>query len=156
MSIHPDSADVPIAEHAPWMPLEGVIEQWAAFAQAATTPQMSKAVSAAFAALSHEQEALQSYHLADQADPCHVLACPSVLSSYELTLDELQQGARAWMRVAYVLEREVRSVSAGTDRLAPLVLEALTHCQRLSCLAHAVLAEQQRRYQQQHEAGTAL
>jgi len=131
------------------MPLEGLIEQWASLAQEATTPQMSKAVSSAFAAFSYEQEALQSYHLAVHEDP-PCLPRPSLLASYELALDELQQGAKAWTSVAYMLESEVRSQRdpGRASTLATLVIEALTHSQRLSCIAHVVRTEQQARYQQ--------
>ncbi|MBV9706062.1 MAG: hypothetical protein JO125_01485, partial [Chloroflexi bacterium] len=74
MPMHPDSAVESTSEHAPWMPLEGLIGQWAAFAQEATTPLLSQAISYVFAALSSEQAALQSYHLATQYDQrCHTL-----------------------------------------------------------------------------------
>jgi hypothetical protein len=64
-----------LLRQGPWMPLQGVIEQWATFAQRVTTPELSKAASCAFAALSCEQQALQSYQHAVQGDFCLSLRC---------------------------------------------------------------------------------
>jgi hypothetical protein len=65
-------------------------------------------------------------------------------------LEEVQQAINEWTTAAQVLENEADrqsdAVFAGT--LRALVVAALTHCQRLTCIAHMVLAEQQRRYQQ--------
>ncbi|MBV8822830.1 MAG: hypothetical protein JO123_08570, partial [Ktedonobacteraceae bacterium] len=83
MPMHPDSSSESPTEYAPWMPLEGLIGQWATFAQEATTPFLSKAVSAAFAAFSYEQEALASYHVARTEHPLGTTPYwPSALEAY--------------------------------------------------------------------------
>ncbi|MBV9021158.1 MAG: hypothetical protein JOZ71_10630 [Ktedonobacteraceae bacterium] len=153
MSTHPDFSVESISEHAPWMPLEGLIDQWAAFAQEATTPLLSKAVSAAFAAFSYEQEALASYHMACTEHPLGTTAYwPSVLEAYDPTLDDLERATKEWTAVAYAL----RSAAFGRDgvclhTLRGLVTEALTQRQRVCRIAHVVRAEQQRRYQPQQQ-----
>jgi len=152
MSTHPD---IPTADYAPWMPLEGLIQQWAAFAQEATTPFLSKAVSAAFAAFSYEQEALAFYHEAQTQHPLGTTSYwPSVLEAYEPTLDDLERAIKEWTAVAYAL----RSAAFGRDgvclhTLGSLVTDAFTERQRVSRILLAVRAEQQQRYQQEKRQG---
>ncbi|MBV9690989.1 MAG: hypothetical protein JO202_14925 [Ktedonobacteraceae bacterium] len=153
MPMHPDHSDIPTADDAPWMPLEGLIEQWAELAQEATTPFLSKAVSAAFAAFSYEQEALASYQLARTEHPLGTTAYwPSALETYEPTLDDLDRASKEWTATAYAL----RSAAFGRDgvclhRLRGLVTDALTERQRVCRIAHVVRAEQQARYHQQKQ-----
>ncbi|MBV9690085.1 MAG: hypothetical protein JO202_10305 [Ktedonobacteraceae bacterium] len=151
MSTHTHQYVVSPTEQAPWMPLEGLIEQWATLAHEATTPQMRKVIGYAFAALSSEQVALQSYHLATQYDQRrHTLCWSSPLDAYAPALGDLHEALREWMSVAYALESEARAQSdpACASTLSALVMEALTHCQRLSCIAHCVRTEQHARYQE--------
>ena len=60
--LSPTCFDIPaqddLAALAPWMPLDELIELWAAFGHAARSAEALKATSFAFAALAHERAAL--------------------------------------------------------------------------------------------------
>jgi hypothetical protein len=130
------------------MPLERALEQWATLAQEVTTPEMSRAVGCAFAALSCEQLALQYYRSALQGAFCFP-TLSSLLNKYDFALEEVQQAVGEWTTVAQLLENEAacRSDAVCAGELRALVVAALTHCQRLGRVALVVAAERQAHYQ---------
>ena len=109
-------SDSRLREPAPWIPLEGLMQQWAGLAleeAALRTSEVTLAVSFAFTALAHEQGALAAYRRA-------VCCGHEVLHDYESVLHELQQGATAWMQAACALDRHLHYYRVEPEHAAPL------------------------------------
>ena len=141
-------SDYPNSQQAPWIPLEGLIGQWAELAveeAALHTAEMTVAVSQALAALAHEQSALSKHHLA--------LSCGhAVLFDYDPIMQQLEHASTAWSSVVYALDRHLCLHRVAPERAAPLracLAEALHARQRLWRIGAYLLAEQERRYQQE-------
>jgi len=136
--------DSPLSDQAPWMPLEGLVQQWAELAleaEALPTAEMMVAVSQA---LAHEQSALSTHRL--------VLSCgQAVLFDSDPIMQELEHASTAWSYVVYALDRHLylhRVAPADAVPLRAWLAEALEARERLWRIGTCLLAEQQRRYQE--------
>ena len=141
-------SDYRSSEQAPWIPLAGLMQQWAGLAldaEALHTAEMTVAISQALAALAHEQSALSKHHLA--------LSCGhAVLFDYDPIMQQLEHASTAWSSVVYALDRHLCLHRVAPERAAPLracLLDALHARQRLWRIGACLLAEQERRYQQE-------
>ena len=135
-------------EYAPWMPLEGLMEQWAAVAveeEAMPFFEVNMAVSQAFAALAREQAALATHQLA-------LCSGHEVLFDYEPIMHDLQHASTSWAQVVSVLDRHLSLHRVAPEQAATLrarLADALRQRQRLWRIGACLLAEQQQRYQQE-------
>ena len=144
------SSEHPIAptEQAPWMPLEGLMQQWATVAveeEAMPFFEVNMAVSCAFAALAREQAALATHQLA-------VCSGHEVLFDYDPIMLDLQHASTSWAQVVYVLDRHLHLHRVAPEQAATLrtcLADALRQRQRLWRIGACLLAEQQQRYQQE-------
>jgi hypothetical protein len=85
------------AHAAPWMPLDDLHAQWAAFGRRASTEAATRATSEAFAALAEEREALHAYTHAPQW--CRRTGC-LVVGLHEGSMDGLRVAAMHWYAAA--------------------------------------------------------
>jgi hypothetical protein len=85
------------AHAAPWMPLDDLHAQWAAFGRRASTEAATMATSEAFAALAEEREALHAYTHAPQW--CRRTGC-LVVGLHEGSMDGLRVAAMHWYAAA--------------------------------------------------------
>ena len=162
MTLTFDAAIPSDAPSAPWMPLEGVTELWAAFGKVAHSMDALRATSQAFAALAEEREALwyttvlatrhqrgpamtarnAPLHLAVQQES--IIAC-------------LMRAAAHWYEVVGMLANETQRPPSGEeeeplppDLALPTLMDfALAQRERVWAIAHALLLEQVRHLQQE-------
>jgi len=147
--------------NAPWIPLDALIERWAAFGKEATTVFATRATGTAFAALTEERTALRHYTAASKEWQCDVATCWSqMFNEHECAINALTQAAAHWFDVAYAVECHTATCSQAdevTQRdLHALLAHALEQRLRVWTIAHHLLHEQVMHYHQYHvlEAGT--
>ena len=141
-------SDYRSCEQAPWIPLAGLMQQWAGLAREEATlrtcHEVNMAVGQALAALAHEQRSLSKHHL--------VLSCGhAVLFDYDPIMQQLEHASTAWSYVVYALDRHLylhRVAPADAVPLRAWLAEALEARERLWRIGTCLLAEQQRRYQE--------
>jgi hypothetical protein len=163
-SRHPEeTSELPSAPPAPWMPLGPLTELWAAFGKGATSREALLAVSAAFAALADEREALHilnwlaptwphaSQRESTAADP----ALFSLFVTQEAVIEALSRAATHWYEAARALvdyagqppstERDEQAESPELLDLETLISDTLSQRVRVWAIAHSLLAEQLQR-----------
>lgn len=139
---------------APWMPLDGLAQEWATFGQEALSAEGSLATSHAFLALSAEQQALREYERREE--PSHASSQDPWLvgcSAYDPCLTCLQEAATQWGHAARVLTEASSTVPSGSySELAPTsreelrqgICSALQERLRVTTISLSVLTEQAR------------
>lgn len=137
---------------APWMPLDGLAQEWAAFGQETLSAEGSLAISHAFLALSAEQQALREYECREE--PSYALSRDPWLgrcSGYERCLVCLQEAATQWEDVARVLtevsltcrsDRRSQVTPIGHEELRQGLLSALHQRLRVTTISLSLLTEQ--------------
>lgn len=146
------------APPAPWMPLEPLMDLWAAFGRVASSTEGLRATSQAFAALADERKALHELH---QFTPAYFPQrarhgawdrhTPTPFETQEVVIASLQQASTHWFEAACSLLAEI-ALSHLKGRTPPppdLDMNALlsyTLCQRerVWTIAHSLLTEQVR------------
>ena len=140
---------------APWMPLDALVDLWAAYAKVASSIAACKAASAAFAALAEEREALRD---ANALIKQHESGAGAAVSSgrplpfmqQEQVLESLRQAAAHWFEAACALSQQARiplvyetlePLPPGLD-LRALIGSTLAQRERVWTIAHALLMEQ--------------
>ncbi len=128
--------------NAPWIPLDALIERWAAFGKEATTVFATRATSTAFAALTEERTALRHYTAASKEWQYGVAACWSqMFNEHECAINALTQAAAHWFDVAYAIECHTATCSQAdevTQRdLYALLAHALEQRLRVWTIAHS-------------------
>lgn len=97
------SVSLPTVE---WMPLDGLIQSWAAFAHEVTSGPGLYAASSAFAALASETSALSSYLEADTLRARYQLSwTPRIQGTFSTALRELSEACQRWIEVEQWLTR---------------------------------------------------
>ena len=142
----------------PWMPLDALVDLWAAYGKVATSIAACKAVSAAFTALAEEREALQDANTLtkqhESSTGARFYGRPLPFISQELVLESLRQAAAHWFEAACALSQQARIplvyetlelLPPGLD-LRTLIGSALLQRERVWAIAHALLVEQVRPY----------
>lgn len=120
-----------------WMPLDELIQSWAAFAHVTTSAAGLSATSAAFAALAAETTARHVAVEASHSQPATPVALPDVVSN---DLDEARQ---CWLEALGHLSR----MSASADDEAALLVahlgaQTVRHSQQLLALCARLWQEQ--------------
>lgn len=142
----PDEPDV--LALLPWMPLEGLTEQWASFGAVASEVEGLQATSAAFAALAQEREAMQTARFQLTLRHHRELPLDSLLRFHrqQAIVSLLGQAASHWYEAASALAQILEAPSAQeVERLPPdlslrtLLEAALTQRERVWNLAHRLL-----------------
>ena len=163
-SRHPEEApEPPPAGPAPWMPLEGLAHLWGMYGQTASHAEAFQVVSAAFAALAEEREALSLFnglserhqHLAAS----HALDAPlHTATRHQSIIARLTEAASHWFEAACALSAEMHAPPTGAEEALPAGLDldtligySLAQRERVWAIAHALLVEQIRPYQSQWE-----
>ena len=121
-----------------WMPLDGLIQQWADFGAEATSAPALQATSAVFAALARETEALE-HHTAAWYNSLAV-----DITNLQHALDELSQARGHWTEAMLSLELlvlDALGTKAAKDATHLLIAEAMGQRVRLSLLLHEVERE---------------
>lgn len=156
-----EAAEPPSARPAPWMPLEGLAHLWGAYGQAASHAEAFQAVSAAFAALAEEREAMSLFNgLCDRHQhtaASRALDAPlHVATRHQSIIARLTQAASHWFDAACALFAEMHAPPTGSEEAMPTGLDmdtligyTLAQRERVWAIAHALLLEQVRPYQSQ-------
>ena len=158
-------SDVPDAlALLPWMPLDGLIEQWASFGATAFEVEGLQAASAAFVALAQEREAMQtaSYQLTLRRLPNLPVERLRRCQQQQPIISLLGQAASSWYEVASALlqileapsQRETERLSLGLS-LRALLSAALTQRARVWDLAHRLLHAQAQAASMEQELPTS-
>jgi hypothetical protein len=161
-SQHPKEApEPPSARPAPWMPLEGLAHLWGMYGQVVSHAEAFQAVSAAFAALAEEREALSLFNGLSQRHQritaSNALDAPLHLATrHQSIIARLTQAASHWFDAACALFAEMHAPLTGAEEAVPAGLDldtligyTLAQRERVWAIAHALLLEQIRPYQSQ-------
>ena len=129
-----------------WMPLDGLIQSWAAFAQETTNACALRALSAAFAAL--EQESMARRYALTVSDDRWPASVPDAVSA---ALSRLAQAATSWLAALDELDTYRRAgppAEEAFDEQAVLALFAESYQQLLSvaCLSVRLVQEMGRAF----------
>jgi hypothetical protein len=149
----------------PWMPLDELVELWAAYGSAARSVEALTATSAAFAALSEECEALHAATLLARSDwqsrEASTFGKPRHFLQQQEIIESLSRAAAHWFEAAFALSNEESAPSSDqVDPLPPdldldtLIGYTLAQRARIWEIAHALLTEQERPYRKLLERGT--
>lgn len=156
---HATCLPMPGAE-APWMPLEALIELWAAYGRNAESVPALKATSAAFAALAAEREALHTAsELAERVRGEQERGVPPLLQQPEQypyhalarqpLIEALTQAMQQWYEAALLLA-DARQVSVAGPRdldYATFIGYTFQQRARVGAILQALLVEQVVPYQ---------
>jgi hypothetical protein len=146
---------------APWMPLEGLAHLWGGYGQTASHAEAFQAVSAAFAALAEEREAMSLYNGLSERHQrvvaSHVLDAPlHTATRHQSIIRRLSEAASHWFDAACALSAEMHAPLTGSEEAVPpgldldtLLGSTLAQRERVWGIAHALLLEQIRPYQSQ-------
>ncbi len=122
-----------------WMPLEGIVEQWATFGGTYLTYHAFMATSSVFSAFSCEASALRHYDEVCKArfNGAEITA----RAAFEQVVEDLQQASSRWISTAYWLERLAGSGQHTASALASLrtfFSQATEQLERLGLLTQQV------------------
>jgi len=143
------------------MPLEGLAHLWGAYGQAASHAEAFQAVSAAFAALAEEREALSLFNglpeRQQRVAASNALDAPLHLATrHQSIIARLTQAASHWFDAACALFAEMHAPPIGSEEAMPAGLDldaligyTLAQRERVWAIVHALLLEQIRPYQSQ-------
>lgn len=151
---------------APWMPLEPLMDLWAAYGREAESVSALRATSAAFAALAEEREALQNamqlaervnatparYQQVVQQPDCY----PSHADAQQSIVEALTRAAQHWYEAALLLAEATHALTApACDDLDYATFIGYTFQQRARVwtIAQALLEEQVSPYRALLEQG---
>ena len=153
-----DPSSEPWDPTTPWMPLDALLAQWAAFGGEATTAFATTATSQAFAALAEERAALHHYTTAykERQRMTRVPSWAELFKEREWAINALSQAAAHWHDVASALERhasECLQDEATQQEIRTLIGQALEQRLRVWTIAQHLLAEQVTSYQQDARTG---
>jgi hypothetical protein len=161
-STRPDEASEPLpARPAPWMPLEGLAHLWGAYGQVASHAEAFQAVSAAFAALAEEREAMSLFNGLSERHQriatSNALDAPlHTVTRHQSIIARLTEAASHWFEAACALFAEMHAPLIGSEEAVPAGLDldtligyTLVQRERVWAIAHALLLEQIRPYQSQ-------
>ena len=139
--------------HAPWMPLDALVERWAAFGKEARTAAATRASGEAFAALAEERDALHAYNRLDEHQ-AGAMYHAHRLNRYEYILESLSLAATHWFNAACALGEDLEQGPWDGEEnttieqdLQTLIGQAFTQRERVWSIALAVLHEQVQDYQ---------
>ncbi len=149
----------PASPPTPWMPLEGLVEQWAAFATATTSACATKAISHAFAAVSEERTALHHSACACQEQRRRAptkISWGQALHEQQCAIDALTQAASSWMEAVSVLEYSLAEGDFSPETISEqgirvLISSALAQRVRICCIAEHLVREHLLWYQLVYE-----
>ena len=122
-----------------WIPLEGIIEQWANFGKAYCTYPALMVTSTDFAAFSFETSALQHYHEACKAqwNGAEITA----RAAFEQMIEDIQLTSTRWISTMYWLERFASGSQHSEATLAEvriLFSQATEQIERLGLLIQQI------------------
>ena len=146
------AALTPTPPAASWMPLEGVAQQWAAFAKMFFTYPAFTVTVAVFSALASETQALQQY---DRACACRFNGQDGLArTAIEQAVHDLHDASSQWMSVLWWLEQLASDgchpLDAGEQAtLRAFFVQATDHLQRVGGLTQHVQAAWVLSYRQQ-------
>jgi len=128
-----------LSESMAWMPLEGIVEQWATFGGTYLTYTALMTTSTVFSAFSFEVSALQHYNEAckAQVNGAEITA----RAAFEQLIEDIQQTSSRWISALYWLER---FASGSQHTVATLTLirtlfsQATEQLERLGLLTQQV------------------
>jgi hypothetical protein len=162
-SSYASTPEPPSARPAPWMPLEGLAHLWGTYGQMASHAEAFQAVSAAFAALAEEREALSLFNGLSQRHQriaeSNALDAPlHTVTRHQSIIARLTQAASHWFDAACALFAEMHAPPTGSEEAVPAGLDldtligyTLAQRERVWAIAHALLLEQIRPYQSRWE-----
>lgn len=148
-----------------WMPLDELVELWAAYGSAARSVDALTATSAAFAALAEEREALHAATLLARSDwrsrEASTFGTPRHFLQQQEIIESLSQAAAHWFEAARALSNEENAPFSDQEDPVPpdldldtLIGYTLAQRARIWEIAHALLTEQARPYRKLLERGT--
>ena len=148
---------------APWIPLDDVLAQWAAFGRETSSPEQIEAVSHAFAALAFERQALHASASFTQArHPTYQTQCPlwnDLIREKAPIIALLQQATDQWYEAISLLiasSEEAASFQGnqqpgGRQIASALIGLALEQRLRVWSIVQCLLLEQTTGYRQAME-----
>jgi hypothetical protein len=162
---NPLAVQLAIERPAPWMPLEGLVDLWAAYGKEASSTEEFQATSAAFAALAEEREAFRlnsalhsnRQRLGGSSSPDITLHLTSL---HQEILAHLTEAVTHWFEAACALSTEAQmspTTSQVTGQpphdLEALIGSTLVQRERVWTISLALLTEQVLRYHNQEQGG---
>jgi len=145
------------------MPLEGLAHLWGMYGQVASHAEAFQAVSAAFAALAEEREAMSIFN--GLSERHQRLAASNALDAplhtatrHQSIIARLTEAASHWFEAACALSAEMHAPLIGSEEAVPAGLDmdtligyTLAQRERVWAIAHALLIEQIRPYESRWE-----
>jgi len=161
----PPAVQSALERPAPWMPLEGLADLWAAYGKEASSTEAFQATSAAFAALAEEREAFRlTSALHDHRQRLGGSASLDIAlhptSLHQEILAHLTEAVTHWFEAACALSIEAQmspTTSQMTEHpphdLGELISSTLVQRVRVWTISLVLLTEQVHRYHDQEQGG---